>query len=109
MALRFKIPWQKWTYFDVNPINCYVVIFFSQYFLLVVIDLINVPCKTERRIGMQGVTNGLCEHSRACRALRFFWRARAEIKNLRANRAKVKVCEQLKILMDHSSPLMHYC
>ena len=25
--------------------------------------------------------------------------------NLRANRAKVKFCEQLKILMDHSSPL----
>ena len=73
-----------------------------------------------------GVTNGLCEHSRARRILRFFastsrnkkfaWRAckqlhlgstseRALVSILRANRAKVKFCEQLKILMDHSSPL----
>ena len=64
------------------------------------------------------------EHTEHCD----FLRARAEIKNLlcelasncknlgstserslvsilRANRAKVKFCEQLKILMDHSSPL----
>ena len=30
---------------------------------------------------------------------------RALVEILRANRAKVKFCEQLKILMDHSSPL----
>ena len=47
MAIRFKISWQKWTYFDINPINCYVAISFLQYFMLVVIVLINVPYKTE--------------------------------------------------------------
>ena len=31
---------------------------------------------------------------------------RALVQILRANRAKVKFCEQLKILMDHSSPLL---
>ena len=46
IALRFKIPWQKWTYFYINPINS-VAISFLRYFMLVVIDLINVPCKTE--------------------------------------------------------------
>ena len=30
------------------------------------------------------------------------------LKFLRANRAQVKFCEQLKILMDHSSPLILY-
>ena len=51
MAFRFKIPWQKWTYFDINPINS-VAISFLRYFMVVVIDLINVPCKTES-IGMR--------------------------------------------------------
>ena len=65
-----------------------------------------------------GVTNGLFEHSLACRALLFFLRAGAEIKNLlcelasnakiwraRASEHPFKFCELLKILMDHSSPL----
>ena len=70
-----------------------------------------------------GVTNGLCEHSRACRALRFFCEheqtkiialgACEQRKNLGSTSkravvyflgANVKFCEQLKILMDHTSP-----
>ena len=69
MALRFKIPWQKWTYFDINPINCYVAISSLQYFMLVVIDLINVPCKTES-IGMRycaGITTNGVTAAALCR------------------------------------------
>ena len=51
------------------------------------------------------IKNLLCELARNAK----IWGARASehlFKFLRANRAKVKFCEQLKILMDHSSPLL---
>ena len=53
------------------------------------------------------IKNLLCELARNAK----IWGARASehlFKFLRANRAKVKFCEQLKILMDHSSPLILY-
>ena len=58
------------------------------------------------------IKNLLCELASNAK----IWGARASehsFKILRANRAKVKFCEQLKILMDHSSPLhlfvVHFC
>ena len=50
------------------------------------------------------IKNLLCELESNCKNLGST-SERALVSILRANRAKVKFCEQLKILMDHSSPL----
>ena len=50
------------------------------------------------------IKNLLCELASNCKNLGST-SERALVSILRANRAKVKFCEQLKILMDHSSPL----
>ena len=50
------------------------------------------------------IKNLLCELAGNCKNLGNT-SERALVSILRANRAKVKFCEQLKILMDHSSPL----
>ena len=51
------------------------------------------------------IKNLLCELASNCKNLGST-SERALVSILRANRAKVKFCEQLKILMDHSSPLI---
>ena len=50
------------------------------------------------------IKNLLCELASNCKNLGSTSK-RALVKILRANRTKVKFCEQLKFLMDHSSPL----
>ena len=100
---------------DQNQSCTYLVVICPVSCCLPTFQSIFNPCnqlqQTTRNI--IGVTNGLCEHSRACRALQFFLRARAEIKicfaSLRATQ-KFGEHEQASTRLNFNGPFItpHY-
>ena len=67
----------------------------QNYITLTQIRIYKISSNTDRKASMRATAKILRSTSK-----------RALVQILRANRAKVKFCEQLKILMDHSSPLL---